>query len=93
MFADVGAGLAILPLVLIFLVALPLGLAMLAFWIWMLVHAAQNKGLSDGEKVAWVLIIALVHFLGALIYFFVGRPKANLSPVPPVAAAGQLPQV
>jgi uncharacterized membrane protein len=47
----------------------------------MLVHAAQNKGLNEGEKVAWVLIIALVHLLGALIYFFVGRPKANLPPV------------
>lgn len=87
MFADIGAGLAILPLMLIFLVALPLGLAMTAFWIWMLVHAAQNKGLGDGEKVAWVLIIALVHFLGALIYFFVGRPKAKQPLVPPVTAS------
>ena len=70
--AIVGVG-----MVLLILLCVGLGLAMFAFWIWMLVHAAQNKGLSDGEKVAWVLIIALVHFLGALIYFFVGRPKAN----------------
>jgi hypothetical protein len=63
-----------------FLLMIPLGLAMFAFWVWMLIHAAQNKGLSDGERIAWVLIIALVHFLGALIYFFVGRPKANLPP-------------
>jgi hypothetical protein len=62
------------------LLLIPLGLAMFAFWIWMLIHAAQNKGLSEGEKVAWVLIIALVHFLGALIYFFVGRPKAKTAP-------------
>ncbi len=67
-----------LPLLLLFLI--PLGLAAFAFWIWMLIHAAQNKGLSEGEKVAWVLIIVLVHFLGALIYFFVGRPKAKLPP-------------
>lgn len=71
--------LMILPLVL--LIAIPIGLAMFAFWVWMLVHAAQNKGLSDGEKVAWVIIIALVHFLGALIYFFVGRSKAKLPPL------------
>ena len=38
-------------------------------------------GLSEGEKVAWVLIIVLVHFLGALIYFFVGRPKGNQPPM------------
>ena len=68
------------------LLIIPLSLAVMAFWIWMLVDAAQNKGLSDGEKVAWVLIIALVHFLGALIYFFVGRPKGKearpLQPAP-----------
>ena len=68
-----------LPLLLLFLI--PLGLAAFAFWIWMLIHAAQNKGLSEGEKVAWVLIIVLVHFLGALIYFFVGRPKGNQPPM------------
>jgi hypothetical protein len=64
------------------LLLIPLGLAMMAFWIWMLVHAIQNKGLTDGEKVGWVLAIALVHFLGALLYFFIGRPKAKLPPLP-----------
>ena len=28
-----------------------------------------------------VLVVALLHFLGALIYFFVGRPKRKLAPV------------
>jgi hypothetical protein len=65
-----------LPLLILF--CIPIAMAMFAFWVWMLVHAAQNKGITEGEKVAWVLIIALVHFLGALIYFFVGRPKAKL---------------
>jgi hypothetical protein len=68
-----GPQVALLPLIL--LVCLPLALAMFAFWIWMLIHAAQNKGLTDSERIAWVLIIALVHFIGALIYFFVGKPK------------------
>lgn len=88
MFAIAEVGIALLPLLLLVII-FPLALACFAFWIWMLVHAAQNKGLSDGEKVAWVLIIALVHFLGALIYFFVGRPKANQPLVPPVASANQ----
>jgi len=51
------------------------GLAILAFWIWMLIHAITNKGLTDTEKIVWVLVIIFVHFIGALIYFFVGRPK------------------
>jgi hypothetical protein len=61
--------------ILFLLILLPLGLACMAFWIWMLVSAIQNKGLSDGEKVAWVIAIALVHMLGALLYFFIGHPK------------------
>ncbi len=73
--------LVLLPLVLLF--AIPIGLAMLAFWVWMLIHAIQNKGLNDGERIAWVLVIVLVHFLGAVLYFFIGNPKGK---TPPAAA-------
>jgi hypothetical protein len=73
-----------LLLILLLVLVIPLSLACMAFWIWMLVHAIQNKGLTDGEKVGWVVAIALVHFIGALLYFFIGRPKANLAP--PVSA-------
>lgn len=54
---------------------IPIALALVAFWIWMLISAIQNKGLNEGEKIAWVLVIALLHLLGAIIYFFVGHPK------------------
>lgn len=64
---------------------IPLVVALFAFWIWMLVHAIQNKGLTDGEKIGWVLAIALVHFLGALLYFFIGRPKGKAPPTPSAA--------
>jgi len=70
-------------IILILLVVLPIALALFAFWIWMLISAIQNKGLSEGEKIAWVLVIALLHVLGAIIYFFVGHPKRKTS----VAAA------
>lgn len=73
-------GLEVLFLPLLILCFIPFGLAFFAFWLWMLVHAAQNKGLSDGERTAWVIIIALVHFLGAVLYFFIGRPKAKTAP-------------
>ena len=69
--------------ILLLLLLAPIALLAFAFWIWMLIHAATNRGLTDTEKLMWVLIIVFVHFLGALIYFFVGRPKKNL---PPVAA-------
>lgn len=71
------AELILIPLVV--LVLLPFSLAMIAFWIWMLIHSIQNKGLTDSERIAWVLVIALLHWLGAVIYFFAGRPKASLA--------------
>ena len=68
------AGLGVLLLVL-FLVGL--GIALTVFWIWMLVSAIQNKGLTDGEKTGWVLAIVFFHFIGSLLYLFIGRPKRN----------------
>jgi hypothetical protein len=53
-----------------------LGLLACIFWIWMLIHAITNRGLDSVEKLIWVLVILFLHFLGGLIYFFVGRPKA-----------------
>jgi hypothetical protein len=54
-----------------------LSLAGFAFWIWMLIHAVTNKGLADGEKIVWVLVIIFLPFIGSIIYFFVGRPKGT----------------
>jgi hypothetical protein len=54
-----------------------LSLAWFAFWIWMLVHAITNKGLGDGEKIAWVLAVIFLPCLGVLLYFFIGKPKGT----------------
>ena len=72
------AGGEILLLLMVFFFVLPLALAAFAFWIWMLVDAIQNKGLSDSEKVGWVVAIALLHIIAALLYFFIGRPKGRV---------------
>jgi hypothetical protein len=61
---------------------LPLVLALFVFWIWMLISAVQNKGLTEGEKIAWVLVIVFLHWLGALLYFFVGHPKRKTPLLP-----------
>jgi len=60
-----------------FLVAAAIGLACFAFWLVMLIHSITNKGLRDTEKLIWVVLIIFLPFLGSLIYFFVGRPKAG----------------
>jgi hypothetical protein len=74
MFASVTGGIIGL---LFLLVVGGAGLAATIFWIWMLIHAITNKGLDSTEKIVWVLVVLFLHFLGALIYFFVGRPKAT----------------
>ena len=62
----------------LFLIALfgGLGIAACVFWIWMLIHAITNKGLDSVEKLIFVIVILCLHFIGGLIYFFIGRPKA-----------------
>ena len=52
-----------------------IGLACFALWIWMLIDCLTNNGIQGPEKVAWVLVIIFLPFLGSLIYLFVGRPK------------------
>jgi hypothetical protein len=43
------------------------------FWIWAIVDCIKNSRLSDSERVAWVLVVIFLHFLGALIYLLAGR--------------------
>ncbi len=72
---DVAFGGMAMLLAMFFL--LPLALLLTVFWIWMLVDAVQNKGLTDGEKTGWVLAIVFFHFIGSLLYFCLGRPKKH----------------
>ncbi len=51
------------------------GLVGTAFWIWMLVDCATKETDQGNNKLIWVLIIALTHFIGALIYLLVRRPQ------------------
>ena len=52
-------------------------LAAMAFWIWALVDAvrAPEASYRTGTKVVWVLVIALTQFVGAVIYYVVGRGR------------------
>ena len=45
------------------------------FWIWMLIDCATNESSEGNDKLVWVLIIALTHLLGALLYYFIRRPQ------------------
>jgi len=65
---------ALIPL-LIFIPLMMVGLALLVFWIWMLVDCATKEPSQGNDKLIWILIIVFTHWIGALIYFFVRRPE------------------
>ena len=46
------------------------GLLATLFWIWMIVDALLYEP-TPVEKLLWFLVIFFLHFIGALIYFFV----------------------
>jgi hypothetical protein len=50
-------------------------LALTVFWILMIVDCATRKKLSDGERVAWILVLVFLHFLGAVIYYLAVKRK------------------
>ncbi len=59
---------------LVFLIILAIGSI---FWLWMLVDAITNTSLNGTEKIVWVLVVLFLHFIGALLYFFLARGKGG----------------
>lgn len=49
-------------------------LAMTVLWVYAIVDIAKSEFEGD-NKMVWLLIVILVGFIGALIYFIVGREK------------------
>lgn len=71
MLAGIFGGLEILlGLALVFL-----GVLGTVFWFWMLIDCATREPSTGNDKIVWVIVIALTHWLGALIYFFARRPQ------------------
>jgi hypothetical protein len=61
------------------LLALILGAPLLVIWLWALVDAALNPGLSTSARVAWLLAVVLLPGVGALVYVAVpGRTRLRL---------------
>ncbi len=74
MHSDPTPLLALLP-ILFFIVMGIIGLLLTVFWIWMLVDCATKEPSQGNDKIVWILVIALTHWIGALIDFLVRRPQ------------------
>ncbi len=56
--------------------ALLTGLALLAFWIWMMVDCLRHEEVAGHDRLIWALVILLAKLLGAAIYYFARyRPR------------------
>lgn len=69
-----GAGMAIF-MILAILLLVGLVLALTIFWILMIIDCVTRKKLSDGERVAWILVLIFLHFIGASIYYLAVKRK------------------
>ena len=56
------------------IVGATVSLGIFAFWLWMLVDCIKNEPSEGNDKIIWVLVIVLLHGLGALIYLLARRP-------------------
>ena len=43
------------------------------FWLKMIIEIATNEFENKAAKISWLLIAIFLGFIGALIYYFVGR--------------------
>lgn len=61
----------------VLLMALVFGLliALTVFWILMIIDCVKRKNLTDGERIAWILILVFLGFIGASIYYFAVKRK------------------
>ena len=64
-----------LPILLMFAVIGLVGLGGTILWIWMIVDCATKEPSEGNDKIIWILIIVLTHWIGALIYLLVRRPQ------------------
>ena len=64
-----------IPELIVLFVVFVIGLGGTILWIWMLVDCVTKEPSEGNEKVMWLLIIALTHWLGALLYLIVRRPQ------------------
>lgn len=68
-----GASIFIVVLIILSLVIIPI--LTIIFWVYMLIDCANRTFKRDNDKIVWIIIIALLQWVGALIYYFVIKRK------------------
>ena len=71
-----------------------LGIGGLVLWIWALVDCIRvpdDRYYRSGTKLVWVLVIALLQGIGAIVYLVVGRPDKTVRAGWTAAVSTQIP--
>ncbi len=55
------------------LAGLVIGAIIFVFWIWMIVDCARRNFKNNTEKIVWLIVVVLLGWLGALVYYLVVR--------------------
>jgi hypothetical protein len=51
---------------------------LMVLWIWTLIDCIKNESIEGNERIVWVVVIAVTHWIGALIYLIVRRPQRKI---------------
>jgi len=62
----------------LFIGIIVIGLAMLAIWLWSLIHCVQNKHLTDMNRICGILLIVILGPLGSFVYLFLPREQPGI---------------
>lgn len=79
-------GIAVIGMIL-FLVLFVLAMV---FWIWMIVDCAKRKFKESSEKIIWIVLIAILGVIAAIIYYFAIKRKEDKSHALPKQTATQV---
>jgi hypothetical protein len=53
-------------------------IALAVFWVIALIDVAKREFPGQNDKLMWILIVVLAGWIGALIYWFVGRQRGTI---------------
>jgi uncharacterized integral membrane protein len=77
--ADVAAPLAMgIVMFVIWGVMILTMIALAVFWVIALIDVAKREFPGQNDKLMWILIVVLAGWIGALIYWFVGRQRGTI---------------
>ena len=68
---DISMYYAVIPMIFFLLI----GVGGTILWVWMIIDCATKEPAEGNDKIIWILVIVLTHWIGALIYLLVRRPK------------------